>query len=100
MSYGFKSGPIQFNLPGGPEMLIFVLVLLFFVVLAFGLAYWEYNDATKHGDDNAALWALAAGGLTMMSFFGGLLAVAVYVWQREPGSSWREQPGDRTPPRR
>lgn len=77
---------LQFSLPGGPEFTIFVLFLLFtlfFVIGAFVLAYWVYNDATGRGDDDAALWALATGGLTLLSFFGGLLALAVYVWQRE-----------------
>ena len=71
--------PFQFGLPGGPELLLLGLVLL---VVPFALAYWVYTDAERRGDDNAALWALAAGGLTYLTLFGGLLAVAVYVWQR------------------
>ena len=46
------------------------------------MAYWVYNDAESRGDDRAAFWALAVGGLTFLTFFGGILALVVYVWQR------------------
>lgn len=72
--------PLQFGLPGGPELLI---IGLFFVVIPFVMAYWVYTDAETRGQDNAALWALAVGGLTYLTFFGGFLALAVYIWQRE-----------------
>ncbi|WP_157573550.1 hypothetical protein [Haloplanus natans] len=52
--------PLQMGLPGGPELLI---IGLFFIVIPFVMAYWVYNDAEKRGDDRAAFWALAVGGL-------------------------------------
>jgi hypothetical protein len=72
--------PIQFGIPGGPELLILGLLLL---VVPFALAYWVYTDAAGRGDDSAAFWALAVGGLGYLTFFGGFLAAAVYVWQRD-----------------
>lgn len=72
--------PLQFGLPGGPELVILGLVLL---ILPFVMAYWVYTDAERRGDDHAALWALAVGVFTFLTFFGGLLALAVYVWQRD-----------------
>ncbi|WP_256289378.1 hypothetical protein [Halobellus inordinatus] len=73
--------PLQFAIPLG---IGFVLILFLIpIVLGFALAYWVYNDAERRGIKNAALWALAVGGLTLTTFFGGLLAFAVYVWQRE-----------------
>lgn len=76
--------PLQFGFPVGPELLvIFGLFLIVPVVLAFILAYWVYQDATDRGDEHAALWSVAVGGLTIMTFFGGLLSFAVYIWQRE-----------------
>lgn len=72
--------PLQFAIPGGPELLIIGLILL---VVPFVMAYWVYNDAEARGDDNAALWAVAVGGLTFLTLFGGFLALAVYIWQRE-----------------
>lgn len=76
--------PLQFGFPGGIELLIlFGFFLVVPVVLAFAMAYWVYNDADGRGDDNAALWAIAVGGLTITTFFGGLLAFAVYIWERE-----------------
>ena len=73
--------PLQFALPGGLELL--VIGLLFLPVLGVGLAYVVYADARRRGNENAALWALAVGGLTVTTLFGGFLALAVYVWDRE-----------------
>jgi len=75
--------PLQFGLPGAPELLIVVLIMVLLVALPFVLAYWTYTDAERRGEDNAALWALAVGGLTVTTFVGGFVAMAVYVWQRE-----------------
>lgn len=72
---------LQLGVPGGPELLI--IALLFFIILPFGMAYWVYTDAEGRGDDNPALWALAVGVLTVMTFFGGFVALAVYIWQRD-----------------
>lgn len=71
--------PLQMGVPGGPELLIIAIVA---IVVPFVLAYWVYNDAESRGEENAALWALAVGALTFMTLFGGLLALAVYIWQR------------------
>lgn len=73
--------PLQFGIPLGIGF-VFILFLIP-IVLGFGLAYWVYNDAERRGRENAALWALAVGGLTLTTFFGGVLAFAVYIWQRE-----------------
>jgi hypothetical protein len=72
---------LQFGLPGGPELLIFGLL---FLVLPFVFAYYVYTDAEERGEENAALWAVAAGlaGL-IASPIGGLLVVVVYIWQRD-----------------
>jgi hypothetical protein len=72
--------PLQFGMPGGPEILILGLI---FLVIPFFMAYWVYTDAERRGNDNAALWALAVGVLTYLTLFGGFLALAVYFWQRE-----------------
>lgn len=72
--------PLQFGIPAGPELLILGLL---FLIVPFIMAYWVYNDAERRGDDNAALWALAVGALTYLTLFGGFLALAVYIWQRE-----------------
>jgi lipid-A-disaccharide synthase-like uncharacterized protein len=72
------------QLPGGPELLVIGLLGLAFLILPFVLAYWVYNDASERGMDTAAFWALAVGGLRFLTFFGGFLALAVYLWDREP----------------
>jgi hypothetical protein len=72
--------PLQFGVPAGPELLILGVI---FLILPFVLAYWVYNDAERRGKDNAAFWAIAVGGLTFLTLFGGLLALAVYIWDRD-----------------
>lgn len=75
--------PLQGSIPGGPELLIIVILGLIYLLLPFGLAYWVYNDADQRGNDTAALWAVVVGGLTFLTFFGGILALVVYIWDRE-----------------
>lgn len=74
--------PLQLGIPGGP-LLVFLLFYLLVFLVALGMAYWVYIDGDRRGDDNAALWALAVGGLTVMTLVGGFVALAVYIWQRE-----------------
>lgn len=71
---------LQPGVPGGPELLI---IGLFFLILPFVLAYWVYSDARSRENDNAALWALAVGGLTVLTLVGGILALVVYPWDRD-----------------
>lgn len=71
-----------YGVPLGPEILIIVLVLAF-IALPFVLSYWVYTDATRRGNDNAALWAVLVGGLTFLTFFGGILALMIYLLDRE-----------------
>lgn len=75
--------PLQFGAPGGPELLILALIGVLLVVLPFVLAYWVYNDANRRGNDNAAMWAIVVGALTFLTFFGGILALVVYIWDRD-----------------
>ena len=72
--------PLQFGVPGGPELLIILLIGL---LVPLALGYFVYNDATNRGDDNAALWAVIVAGLTAVTFLGGLVALAIYFWQRD-----------------
>ena len=77
--------PLQFGVPGGPELLIMYLLigLVIGLLIPLALGYFVYNDATNRGNDNAALWAVVVAGLTAVTFFGGLAALAVYIWQRD-----------------
>ncbi|MCL9816455.1 hypothetical protein [Natronocalculus amylovorans] len=73
--------PLGFGTPLGFELLI--LISLIVLIVPFVLAYWVYNDAQTRGNDNAALWALVVGALTFLTFFGGILALVVYIWDRD-----------------
>ena len=68
--------PLQ-GIPGGPELLIILVVGLVFAVLP---AYFVYNDARKRNDDDAALWGVATllGGL-VGNIVGALLVVVLYL---------------------
>ena len=73
--------PIQIGIPGGPEILIFLLIG---PVIAVALAYYIYTDAEKRGEDNGPLWAVVAGLASIVaSPLGGLIVLFVYMLQRE-----------------
>lgn len=69
--------PLQFGVPGGPELLVIFLIGLIVVAIP---AYFVYNDATKRGNENALLWTLATivGGL-LLNLVGALLVVILYL---------------------
>jgi len=71
--------PLQSEILVGPILLILGVL---FLVVSFVLTYWVSTDAQKRGNDNAALWALAVGVLWLVTFFGGILALVVYIWDR------------------
>lgn len=72
---------LQNGVPLGFGLLI-VLGLIFLAIPAI-LAYWVYQDASARGDDRAAFWAIAVGGLGYLTFFGGILAFAIYLVDRD-----------------
>ena len=76
--------PIQIGIPGGPELLIVLLIFLVGPVIGAALAYYIYTDAEKRGEDNGALWAVVAGLASIVATpIGGLIVLFVYVLQRE-----------------
>ena len=73
--------PFQIGIPGGPELLV---ILLIGPVIAVALAYYIYTDAEKRGEDDGALWAVVAGLASIVaSPLGGLIVLFVYMLQRE-----------------
>lgn len=70
---------LQIGNAGGPGLLSFGVLVL---IIAAVLAYWVYKDATGRGNDNALLWALGVGILTLLTLIGGLIAFAFYLYTR------------------
>lgn len=72
------SAPMFGGLPGGPELLVLLLVL----VIPFGVGIYVYRDAITHGESEsiAALWALAVGIGLVVYVVPGIVALAAYRW--------------------
>lgn len=71
--------PLQPDGVGGSRFLSIGLIVL---VLAIVFAYYVYTDATGRGKDNALLWALGIGVLTLFTLVGGVIGLLVYIWMR------------------
>lgn len=70
---------LQIGNAGGTDLLSFGVLVL---IIAAVLAYWVYKDATGRGRDNALLWALGVGILTLLTLIGGLIAFGIYLYTR------------------
>lgn len=70
---------LQIGIGGTNLISVGVLVL----IIAAVLAYWVYKDATGRGQDNAVLWALGIGILTLLTLIGGLIGLGVYIYTRK-----------------
>lgn len=78
--------PLQFGVPGGPELLVLLLVLL----LVFGIVgRWIYRDAKRRGSEWAWQWGVGIALLFLAGLVPGLLAVIIYLLVRpeEPAES-------------
>jgi uncharacterized membrane protein len=76
--------PLQFGIPGGPELLIVLLLFVLSLVVPFVLAFYIYTDAERRGEENGALWAVVAGLAAIVATpVDGLLVLLVYVLQRD-----------------
>lgn len=74
------SAYLQLGNAGGTNLIsVGVLVLIIAVVLA----YWVYKDATGRGRENATLWALGIGILTLLTLIGGLIGFGFYLYTRK-----------------
>lgn len=69
--------PLQFGIPGGPELIVIFFIVLLAIVLP---AYWVYRDATKRNNEDRTLWTVATiiGGL-VGNILGALLVVVLYL---------------------
>ncbi|RJS98450.1 hypothetical protein [Halococcus sp. IIIV-5B] len=64
------------GIPGGPEVLVILLVL----VVVFGLVgRWVYRDAKKQGSEWAWQWGVGVGVLFLFGFVPGLFGLVVYL---------------------
>lgn len=64
------------GIPGGPEVLVVLLVL----VVVFGLVgRWVYRDAKKQGSEWAWQWGVGVAVLFLVGFVPGLLGLVVYL---------------------
>ncbi|PAU84297.1 hypothetical protein CK500_07670 [Halorubrum salipaludis] len=71
--------PVPLQVPGGPELLILLLILL----VVFGLVgRWVYRDAKSRGSDWAWQWGVGVALLFLAGLVPGLLGILIYVTVR------------------
>lgn len=70
---------LQLGDPGGSGLLSIGAIVF---VIAAVLTYWVHKDARERGRDNALIWALGIGLLTLLTLLGGLIAFGVYLYTR------------------
>ena len=77
--------PLQMGLPGGPELLIILLILLIPGAL---VGYWVYRDAKRRRSAWAWQWGVVVALLFPAGLVPGLLGVIIYLLVRRdaPGS--------------
>ena len=83
-SPGWRVSLQPLQVPGGPELLILLVILL----VVFGLVgRWVYRDAKSRGSDWAWQWGVGIGLLFFVGLVPGLLGLLIYVTVRDDVSS-------------
>lgn len=71
--------PIQIpSVPGGPEILILVLLILPSLIAA----YLAYRTGKAADDQDAILWAAVIAALTGLGLFPGVVVLGAYSYVR------------------
>lgn len=70
---------LQLGLPGGPELLVVLLVVL---LVAGVVGRWIYRDARARGSGWAWQWAVGIVLLFLVGLVPGLLGVVIYLLVR------------------
>lgn len=72
--------PLFGAIPGGAELLVIFLVGIVSLLIALGAAYWVYRDASRRGNDDAEIWAIAVVlGAIVGNLVGLLLLLVLYL---------------------
>ncbi|MFB6195316.1 MAG: hypothetical protein ABEI80_04030 [Haloplanus sp.] len=74
---------LQIGIPGGPEIVIILLLVLLSFVVPLVVSYFVYRDAKRRNSRHALAWGLGA-------FFGSLVVWILYFVVRDevgPGNS-------------
>ncbi|MFC7020831.1 MULTISPECIES: hypothetical protein [Haloarcula] len=67
------------QIPGAIELFIVLFIFLVGLAILVGASYWVYSDASKRGNDNAVIWAIATGFGFFLGLLPGLLVIILYV---------------------
>ena len=62
------------------------------ILIAVGVGYWVYKDASKR-ENNELLWAIGTGGLLFLALPIGLIAVVAYILVRGDETQAEPQTG-------
>jgi len=69
------------SIPGGPEMLVLVLMALF-ATLFIGTAVWLHRDADARGARHPTLWAIGIPLGLIFYIIPGVILLAIYLFSR------------------
>lgn len=69
----------------GTFLLIALVSTLIFLVIAAGVGYWMYKDASKR-ENNEVAWAVGTAGLLFFFLPAGIIAIVAYLILRGEAS--------------
>jgi hypothetical protein len=67
--------PLQFGVPGGPEIIVVLVVFLLLLAIPLGAGYWIGRDASRRGSDHGLAW----GTMTFLSGMGSFFTFVPFV---------------------
>lgn len=79
----FVATPLQFGVPGAPELVVLLLIVAILLVIPLAVGYWIAGDAMERGSDHHVAWGLMTFVSGLASLVGLLVFVVFYLVVRE-----------------